>query len=216
MGIRKAWGPMGLMIFFLIVIIAFQFLVARAIHPLEHVNRHSDLKGNVTDGDVSRQNETDEGRAPSEGERTTVGEEYEMKSGMANDTNGAHDSTPADSTSHDKNAKGNFLTRRLAPYVHKFYEDAKPMVANCHDDVPEYEPGHVNEAYLNPAIVDETPIIWLAKDPMGLSSQMVVENKESGLMSSDEGAWLNEKNKVEWATEEYDSKVPIYEKSVNY
>lgn len=230
MGIRKAWVPMALMILFGIFVIAFQFLVGHALRPLEPVSRPSDLKPEVTDADVSRQYQTPDGRTPSEGERTTVGEEYEMKSGMANDTNGTHpsqrgempewtaqDSTPTDSTSHDKkNVKGNFLTRRLAPYCHTFYEKAKPMVAGCHDDTPEYEPGHIDEAYVNPAVADETPIIWLAKDHMGLSSQMVLENKESGLKSSDEGAWLTEKNKVEWDTEGFEAKVPIYEKTVNY
>jgi len=242
MGISKAWGPLALMLVFLVAIIVFQFLVGHALGPLEPISRPSDMKADVTDADVARQYEG-EGRAPSDGERTTVGEEYEMKPGMNNDAVGNHpamgtqpvdgnmpqnankekpewtapDSTPTDSTSHDKgNVKGNFLTRRLAPYVHKFYEQAKPMVADCQDDEPEYEPGHIDEAYLNPSIVDETPIIWLAKDHMGLSTQMVLENKESGLQSSDEGAWLNEKNKVEWSTDEFEAKVPIYEKHVNY
>jgi hypothetical protein len=223
-GISKSWGPLGLMLIFLVFIIAFQFLVGHALGPLEPISRPSDIKRDLTDADVAR-NYGGEERPPSDGERTTVGEEYEMKSGMNNGTNGhtpangtqnptSEDATPTDSTS--KNLKGNFLTRRLAPYVHKFYESGKALVADCHDDTPEYEQGYIDEAYLNPAIVDETPIIWLAKDPMGLSDHMVLENKESGLLSSDEGAWLTEKNKVEWDVEEAESKVPIFEKRVNY
>jgi hypothetical protein len=223
-GISKSWGPLGLMLIFLVFIIAFQFLVGHALGPLEPVSRPSDVKADLTDADVAR-HYGGENRPPSDGEHTTVGEEYEMKAGKNQGTNGqsndngnqnitAEDSTPTDSNS--KNLKGNFLTRRLAPYVHKFYESGKPLVADCHDDAPEYEQGHIDEAYINPAIVDETPIIWLAKDPMGLSDHMVLENKESGLLSSDEGAWLNEKNKVEWNIDEAESKVPIFEKRVNY
>jgi len=236
MGISKAWGPMALMLVFLVAAAVFQFLVGFALRPLEVISRPSDVQDDVKDADVARQYA--DGRSTSADERTTIaGEEYEMKAGMTNDTSGpqhangnrdpsekavmpewtAPDGTPTDSIGVDKkDKKGNFLTRRLAPYVHKFYEKAKPMVADCHDDAPEYEPGHIDEAYLNPAIVDETPIIWLAKDPMGLSTQMVLENKESGLHSSDEGAWLNEKNKVQWALEEFEAKVPIYEKNANY
>lgn len=223
-GISKSWGPLALMIVFLVFIILFQFLVGHALRPLEPISRPSDVKSDLTDADVSRQY-GGEDRPPSDGERTTVGEEYEMKSGMSNGAYGqkpAHgndnmtteDSTPTDSSS--KNLKGNFLTKRLAPYVHKFYESGKPLVADCHDDAPEYEQDHIDEAYLNPAIVDETPIIWLAKDPMGLSDHMVKENKDSGLLSSDEGAWLNEKNKVQWDIENVESNVPIFEKGVNY
>jgi hypothetical protein len=226
MGVSKAWPQLALMLVFLVVIILFQFLVGHGLAPLEHVSRPSDVKDDLTDADVARQYEKD-GRPPSEGERTTVGEEYESKAGMAhNGHNGnppsvtpefaASNATPTDSTTPDKSKKGNFLTRRFAPYIHNFYEQAKPMVAGCHDETPEYDAGHIDEAYLNPAIVDDTPIIWLAKDPMGLSDHMVLENKESGLLSSDEGAWLNEKNKVEWATEEVEIKVPIYQRYVNY
>ena len=226
MGISKAWPQLALMLVFLVGIIIFQFLVGHGLAPLETVSRPSDVKDDLTDADVARQYEKD-GRAPSEGERTTVGEEYESKASMAHDGhNGnppsvtpefaASNATPTDSTTPDKSKKGNFLTRRFAPYIHNFYEQAKPMVAGCHDETPEYDAGHIDEAYLNPAIVDETPIIWLAKDPMGLSDHMVLENKESGLLSSDEGAWLNKKNKVEWATEEVETKVPIYQRYVNY
>jgi calcium permeable stress-gated cation channel len=237
MGISKSWAPMALMLVFLVVIIAFQVLVGIALDPLQPVSRPSDVKDDLTDQSVSHQYQAEEVRPPSDGERTTVGEEYEMKPDVTNDTNdpqqvnrqrqaaektnlpefATENGTPAESTSTDKkNLKGNFLTRRLAPYVHQFYLKAKPMVADCHDDAPEYERGHIDEAYLNPAIYAETPIIWLAKDNMGLSTHIVAENKESGLMSSDEGAWLNEKNKVEWSEKDFEEKVPIYQKALNY
>lgn len=223
-GISKSWGPLGLMIVFLVLIIAIQFLVGYALGPLEHVSRPSDVKADLTDADVARHYGGEE-HPPSDGEHTTVGEEYEMKAAKNHGTNGqsnanekqnttANDSTPTNTSSN--NLGGNFLTRRLSPYVHKFYESGKPLVADCYDDTPAYEQGHIDEAYLHPAIADETPIIWLAKDPMGLSDHMVLENKESGLLSSDEGAWLNEKSKVEWNIEEAESKVPIFEKTVNY
>lgn len=237
MGISKSWAPMALMLIFLVAIIVFQVLVGAALAPLEAVSRPSDVKDEVTDEDVARQYQTEDARPPSDGERTTVAEEYEVKKDMTSDMNApqqatgqrpaaekadlpefaTENQTPADSSSPEKKkGKGNFLTRRLAPYIHKFYLSAKPMVADCHDDAPEYEPGHIDEAYLNPAVYDATPIIWLAKDNMGLSSVFVTENKEKGLMSSDEGAWLNEKNKVEWSEKDFENKVPIYQRAVNY
>ncbi|KAI2603260.1 DUF221-domain-containing protein [Hypoxylon fragiforme] len=83
------------------------------------------------------------------------------------------------------------------------------------DDVQEYSEEQLRSAYLNPALTSKTPLIWLAKDPMGASKVEISENEQNGLKASDEGAWLDEKGKVKWSVEDF-SEVPIWKKGVKY
>jgi hypothetical protein len=55
------------------------------------------------------------------------------------------------------------------------------------DDVPEYSDDDIRKAYLNPAYTSQTPIIWLAKDDMGVSKNEVQENEKRELKCSEHG-----------------------------
>ncbi|RMX82314.1 hypothetical protein D0869_06144 [Hortaea werneckii] len=69
------------------------------------------------------------------------------------------------------------------------------------------------EAYLHPALTAEVPLIWLARDPHGLSRREVDACRREigeGVEVTDEEAWFNEKGKIEW-DQTNPQKAPVWE-----
>ncbi|KAI1801214.1 DUF221-domain-containing protein [Daldinia bambusicola] len=83
------------------------------------------------------------------------------------------------------------------------------------EDVPEYTEEQLRKAYLNPALTSPTPLIWIAKDPMGVSQNEITENEKFGLKASDQGAWLDERGRLRWSVQDFEE-VPIWKRSVVY
>lgn len=77
------------------------------------------------------------------------------------------------------------------------------------DDVPEYSKEDLKKAYLNPAYTSATPVVWLPRDEMGVSKKEVRDNEKEGLKCSDEGAWVNEKGRLEWSVQNF-GEVPVF------
>ncbi|KAK3686349.1 phosphate metabolism protein 7 [Vermiconidia calcicola] len=74
------------------------------------------------------------------------------------------------------------------------------------------------DAYIHPAALAECPTIWLARDKLGLSRQEIEQSRREvgeGLKITDDGAWFDEKNKVQW-DEGNVRGMPIWEESVVY
>jgi hypothetical protein len=77
--------------------------------------------------------------------------------------------------------------------------------------VREYTQQEHDEAYVHPAIISECPIIWIAKDKHGLSTQEIrVTTDGEEYTMTDEGAEFNEKGKVVWKQDELRD-APIWE-----
>lgn len=83
------------------------------------------------------------------------------------------------------------------------------------DDAPEYSEDNVKKAYLNPAYTSKTPIVWLARDGMGVSENEVKENEAAGIKCSDEGAWIDEKGGLKWSIDDFEE-VPIFKKGTKW
>lgn len=60
----------------------------------------------------------------------------------------------------------------------------------------EYDETLASEAYL-PPIVTQTPVVWIAKDPLGISREEILKT-DAVIHITDEGAYINEKNKADW------------------
>merc|ERR1712225_235593 len=75
---------------------------------------------------------------------------------------------------------------------------------------PSVSPDQQKGGNMLPSLAARKPVVWLARDQMGLSRALVEGNRKAGIESSDEAAWLNDKGKVQWDTEE-PRKVPIWE-----
>lgn len=73
------------------------------------------------------------------------------------------------------------------------------------------------DAYVHPAIISECPIVWIARDRYGLSTQEVMASRQKvgeGFEMTDEQAWFDEKGKVQWSQEI--EKAPIWEDEAAY
>lgn len=80
------------------------------------------------------------------------------------------------------------------------------------DDVPQYSDEDIRKAYLHPAYTSQTPVIWLAKDDMGVSKKEIQENEKKELKSSDEGAWIDKEGNLKWSVDDFE-KIPIFKKT---
>jgi len=181
-------GPLVLMIIFLVVLILFNVVMNYALGPLEQ-----GLPLDLTSNDAHDYEVT----------------EVKTGAGMRHQgpLNGEHDSHTSDTTGTTKVANdveangslpegrtGNKLTQRVRPYIDShFYEPNKSHSFN----LPEIDYDY-SEAYYNPAITADEPFIWLARDPCGVSNLVVRDNTAAGIKSSDEFAWFDEKNKLQW------------------
>ncbi|KAI9150763.1 membrane protein [Paramyrothecium foliicola] len=76
------------------------------------------------------------------------------------------------------------------------------------EETPEYSEEYLTKAYKNPVLTSSTPIVWLPKDDAGASKHEIAENEKSGLKSTDQGAWLDEKGAVRWNQRDFDD-VPL-------
>lgn len=208
---RSSIGPLVVMIVFLVAVIIFQTLLDRALAPLEQHIPMDLLSENKFSNMLVEQNLDDENQLKQE----PVGGEPSSRE---------HSSTTMPEKIHvpgdapqPKTKPFNALSRRLEPLVQKYYEANKSIVPQHDAEMP--MPGYTSEeyeqAYLNPAITSQRPIIWLAQDRCGVSKMLVNENKEAGLLSTDEHAEFDEKNKLVW-NEETLTQAPVWERVVRY
>ena len=110
------------------------------------------------------------------------------------------------------------LARFFTPHVYASHAAMKVWLREGdfdEDDVPDYSEGDVRKAYLNPAYTSKTPIVWLARDDMGVSKHEVKENEEAGWTCSDQGAWVDEKGTLKWSVDDFEE-VPIFKKGFKW
>lgn len=188
---RSVIGPLVLMIFWLVVIVAFHVLSSLALSPLEKalpLDLVSDTPVAYSDSDAKY----DQPVGAQQQQQT-------ISNGYRNDSETTRTADP-EANEEAKKATGNFLTRRARPYIDQhFYEPNKHREFH----LPEVQYEH-DDAYYNPAITAERPFVWLAKDSCGVSSMIVRDNNAAGVRSSDDFAWFDEKNKIHWSVEHID------------
>jgi calcium permeable stress-gated cation channel len=213
-------GPLAIMVIFLVVVVVFQTMFDRAIAPMEQHMPLELLNGNkfstmimeqVIDEDQVKHENMEAGAGSStRGDSTVPTEAGFSKAEDAGDQPG--------SKAQSKAPPFNFLSRRLEPLALKFYESNKQIVpdsANSEDWIPGYTSEEYEQSYLNPAISDQKPVIWLAKDKAGVSVLMMAENREAGIESTDAQAELDEKNKLVWREEQL-KEMPLWRRVVRY
>lgn len=96
-------------------------------------------------------------------------------------------------TPDPKNPKPNFLLKWLHPEVFADYINLRTSLPKFPDFV--YEEGATKDAYHPPSVRLKLPKLWIPRDPAGVSVQEV---RHTGLVTaiSDEGAWINELNRL--------------------
>ena len=180
-------GPLVIMVVFLIVVTIFNVVMNYALGPLEQ-----GLPLGLTSHNTYNYNTTEAKFAPSvgqQGHRDGYPDRHtdnDLQSTEAGDVE-AYGSLPQGST-------GNKLTQRVRPYIDShFYEPNKGRSFH----LPQLDYSYA-DAYFHPAITAEEPFVWLARDPCGVSNMLVRDNEAAGLRSSDQFAWFDEKNKLQW------------------
>ena len=88
-----------------------------------------------------------------------------------------------------------WLTKFFQPKKETF-DMVKSIFPDCYYNYIEYNEDFIRHAYDDPAVTDEEPHIWVAKDPMGLSE--IEKNKalKEGVDVSDENATFDDKGQL--------------------
>lgn len=107
--------------------------------------------------------------------------------------------------------KPGILKKFLRPDIYTDYATMRRMVPKMINI--RYEPEEEKNAYFNPAVTSEPLLLWIPRDPMGVSRQEVRDTGKV-IPVTDEGATLDEKNKIVWDAEE--GRPPIWERPVYY
>ena len=107
--------------------------------------------------------------------------------------------------------KPNFIVKFLRPDKYTDYATMRRLVPK--DVEVRYSEGEEDDAYFHPAITNVTPLLWVPRDPVGVSRQECAQSSEV-IPMTDEGAYLDEKNKIVWDAD--DGRPPIYQEKVYY
>lgn len=195
---KGALGPLILMILFLIFTALYQVALNSALDPLlNYLPKSMDAE-----------------------ERRLLAEERAESNDLEHGTNGAagekmHD--PSVSAMHSKDPgpaphkKPNMITKFLRPDKYTDYATMRRLVPS--QIQIHYSEGEEDNAYFHPAVTNATPLLWVPRDPIGVSREEC-HNTSEVIPMTDEGAYLDEKNKIVWDAD--DGRPPIYQEKVYY
>ncbi|KAI9813698.1 MAG: hypothetical protein M1832_006126 [Thelocarpon impressellum] len=107
--------------------------------------------------------------------------------------------------------KPNFFTRWLRPDKYDDFHTLRRLVPQGFAEIV-YTPEAERDAYYDPAISSPTPLLWIPRDPMGVSAREV-EHTSRVIPITDEGATLDDKNKI---VTDQESQPPIHQEKVYY
>ncbi|KAI5244242.1 DUF221-domain-containing protein [Aureobasidium subglaciale] len=107
--------------------------------------------------------------------------------------------------------KPTFWQKFLRPDIYTDYATMRRLVPKMINI--RYEDEEEQHAYYNPAVTAGPQLLWIPRDPMGVSRQEVRETSKV-IPITDEGASLDEKNKIVWDAE--DGRPPIWQAPVYY
>jgi hypothetical protein len=192
-----ALGPMIIMIIFLIFTALYHLSFNAALGP------HLKYLPRSIDAEERRLIAADRGEMDNDGYESGLAGKEGGKHGVANGSNGVNDAP--------LHKKPNFFTKWLRPDVYTDYETMRRLVPKDIDII--YDERTEAHAYFNPAIASQAPLLWIPRDPVGISQQEVRDTNKINPMT-DEGAFLDAKNKVVWDAQ--DGRPPIYEEKIYY
>lgn len=199
-GLRAATGPSAMLIALLVMTIVFNYTTNSYFAPLEQ----------YLPADLALESDADDEQAPllsaaEEGEADALRNSQSQINRISRQTRvPPHIVSP--------------VARFFEPHVFASHTAMKAWIRDGdfdEDDVPEYSEEEVRKAYLNPAYTSKTPVVWLARDAMGVSKSEIRENENAGLKASDCGAWMDEDGRLKWSVDDF-GEVPVFEKSVQW
>jgi hypothetical protein len=214
---QLAVGPLVLMIIFLVFVILFHLAMNSAMEPLLNF-----LPKNLEAEEESLL----------AADKAALGASYEKSnsndltvpsgstmaprdSGVANVDNGVGNVDSAEKGVVDTSSsepKPNFLIKFLRPDKYASYHQLRKLVPGA-GEATSYPPEAERDAYCHPAIISQPPLLWIPRDPLGVSAQEVAHTQRV-IPITDEDAYLDEKCKIQWNVEK--GQPPIYEEKISY
>ncbi|KAF1934201.1 DUF221-domain-containing protein [Didymella exigua CBS 183.55] len=197
--LRGAFGPTVLLGILLIVTIIFTIITNRHFAPLEQY-LPTDL---ALDGSSNEDSE--------EAPLLSAAEEGQAQA-LEREESRIHRISSAVNVSPKVTGP---IARFFEPHIFASHRAMKQWLRDGdfdEDNVPEYSDEDIRKAYLHPAYTSQAPVIWLAKDDMGVSKKEIQENENRELKSSDDGAWIDKEGNLKWSVDDFE-KVPIFKKT---
>ncbi|RYP10268.1 hypothetical protein DL764_000760 [Monosporascus ibericus] len=183
-----AFGPMALMIAFLVFTALFNITVNSAIDPLLY-NLPRTL---AAEEDSRRQQGSAEGPG-----KNGQGNEKMSSAGTA-----AEGKEPG------------LISKFLKPWSYCDFSTLRRLVPNDVVDVRNLYTDEIErDAYYPPSVTSGAPLLWIPQDPMGVSKQEVRDTGKV-IPITDEGCTLDDKNKLTWDTETV--RPPLWEEKIYY
>lgn len=212
---RMALGPLILMIIFLVFTILYHLSMNTAMEPLLNY-----LPKNLEhEEEALLAQERKHLHGSSDGLAGTSAAK-DMNNGVSNVDSGvgAVDSADAEKGLADgplpagQEKPPNAIVKWLRPDKYHNYETLRRLVPSPLD-LPTYTPEVERDAYCHPAVNSQVPLLWIPRDPAGVSRQEVAHTSRV-IPITDEDAWLDTKGKISWDVDK--GQPPIYEEKPSY
>lgn len=202
-----AVGPLALMIILLVFVVLYHISMNSAMEPLLNF-----LPKNM-------EHEEESLLAEEHTKISTESHSNGVNNGVSNVDSGvaAVDSAEAEkglghTAVSDSKPKANFFTKFLRPDIHADYVTLRRLVPNPLDVAP-YPENVERNAYFNPAINSQAPLLWIPRDPLGISRQEVAHSSRV-IPITDEDAFVDENAKITWDMDK--GQPPVYEEKITW
>ncbi|KAJ5670505.1 uncharacterized protein N7477_005868 [Penicillium maclennaniae] len=206
-----AVGPLVLMIIFLIFVILYHISMNSAMEPLIHY-----LPKNMEHEEESLLAE--ERLKLSSDEKSTTGTSTanngvtSIDSGVGNVDSAEVEKGLTHTAMPPAHSKPNFFMKFLRPDIYHDYATLRRLVPSALEVVP-YSEEAERDAYCHPAITSQAPLLWIPRDPLGISRQEVAHTSRV-IPITDEDAFLDENAKITWNVDK--GEPPIYQEKIYY
>ncbi|KAK6214163.1 hypothetical protein LQW54_004589 [Pestalotiopsis sp. IQ-011] len=107
------------------------------------------------------------------------------------------------------------IARFFEPQIYTSHRVMKRYMKDLDGDPPTYTDEQHESAYIHPTLTSKTPKIWLPSDKAGLSKTEIEANSKAGITTTDEGAWLDDKNRVVFERDDLRS-LPLWKETPAY
>ncbi|KAL1645269.1 phosphate metabolism protein 7 [Diplodia intermedia] len=240
----SANGPLMLMVVLFSLTIVYQYLMRETLTPLTELlprnllaETEADYESRLSSDSASSSNSPDgsnkkdrknknknspDDEASSQHPRTQplLAPDHAAREGRAQHRAGSmhHPARINDIYGHEryKKVKDNFR-RWFAPHSQSPAALASTLHPSLREPVPPYPEAIAKLAFVNPVVTREPPTLWIVRDEMRISEREIGEARREvdGLDVRDDGAWLDEKNVVQWEKERL-REMPLWHGRVVY
>jgi hypothetical protein len=207
-----AVGPLALMIILLVFVVLYHMSMNSAMEPLlNYLPKNMEHEEeSLLAGERTKLSSESHSNGVNNGVSATDNGVSNVDSGVA-----AVDSAEAEkglghTEASEAKPKANFFTKFLRPDIHADYATLRRLVPNPLDVAPYPEEVERN-AYFNPAINAQAPLLWIPRDPLGISRQEVAHSSRV-IPITDEDAFVDENAKITWDMDK--GQPPVYEEKI--